>query len=183
MDHIVQTSKFLSLVLFRHNPAKIGLTLDENGWAEVDELIRLSNHYGVRLTRPLLEQVVAENDKKRYAFSEDGKRIRANQGHSVDVDLALSPVQPPETLFHGTAAHFVASIREQGLLSGRRKHVHLSADRATAENVGRRHGRPVVLVIRAIQLAQAGSQFFISDNGVWLTGHVPTEYIEFPERR
>jgi len=172
-------SKFLSLVL-RHRPEKIGLTLDENGWADVDRLITLCNKSGRRLTRPLLERVVAENDKKRFAFSEDGKRIRASQGHSIEVDLALPPSQPPDLLYHGTASRFVEPIRVQGLRPGTRRHVHLSLDVATATKVGQRHGKPVILVVRSREMAAAGHEFFLSDNDVWLTEQVPVRYIDFP---
>ncbi len=176
---LVHVSKFLSFVL-RHKPEEIGLTLDANGWAEVDELIRLSHQHGQRFTRHLLEQVVAENDKKRFAFSEDGLRIRASQGHSVEVDLALAPAHPPEFLYHGTAARFVDSIRREGLHSAGRQHVHLSPDRGTATKVGQRHGKPVVLVVRASEMAGNGFAFFLSANGVWLTDRVPAEFIVFP---
>ncbi|MFO0968239.1 MAG: RNA 2'-phosphotransferase [Gemmataceae bacterium] len=178
--HLVQTSKLLSLVL-RHKPEEIGLSLDANGWADIDELIRLANQSGHSLTRSLLEQVVAENDKKRFALSADGRRIRASQGHSVDVDLALEPAEPPEVLFHGTASRFLDSIRAQGLHSAQRQHVHLCADRETALKVGRRHGRPVVLVIRAREMAAAGHRFFVSANGVWLTDAVPPAFLVFPD--
>lgn len=175
---LVWMSKFLSLVL-RHKPEEIGLTLDGNGWASVEELVSLANQHGRRLTRPLLEQVVAENDKKRFAFSEDGQRIRASQGHSVEVDLALPPVEPPEVLYHGTASRFVDSIKAAGLHSANRQHVHLSLDVTTAMKVGQRHGQPVVLVVRAGEMAAAGHTFFLSANGVWLTERVPVEFITF----
>jgi putative RNA 2'-phosphotransferase len=178
-DELVRISKFLSLVL-RHKPEEIGLTLDENGWAEVEELLRLANERGRTITRPLLDRVVAENDKKRFAFSDDGTRIRASQGHSVEVDLNLPPVEPPELLYHGTATRFLDSIRSQGLHSASRKHVHLSADAATAVKVGQRHGRPVVLVVRARDMHAAGHRFFRSANGVWLTDNVPVEFLTFP---
>jgi len=176
---LVKTSKFLSLVL-RHKPEEIGLTLDENGWADVDELLRLVSAGGRQLTRELLERVVAENDKKRFAFSDDGTCIRASQGHSIEIDLALTPSEPPELLYHGTASRFVDSIRETGLHSGDRQHVHLSLDAATATKVGQRHGKPVVLTIRARAMAAAGYQFFFSANGVWLTDRIPPEFIDFP---
>jgi putative RNA 2'-phosphotransferase len=176
-----RVSRFLSLVL-RHKPEEIGLVLDANGWADVEDLIRLANLRGAGLTRPLLDRVVAESDKKRFAFSEDGRRIRASQGHAVEVDLALPPVEPPEFLFHGTASRFLESIRATGLHSGSRQHVHLSLDETTATAVGRRHGRPVVLVVRAREMAAAGHTFFISANGVWLTERVPVQFIEFPAR-
>ena len=176
----VRLSKFLSLVL-RHKPEEIGLELDENGWANVDDLIRLANQTGRPLTRPLLEAIVAENDKKRFAFNDDQTLIRASQGHSVEVDLALPSSEPPALLFHGTAATSIASIRESGLHSGNRQHVHLSIDSATAHQVGQRHGRPVVLTIEAGKLAEAGHLFYLSDNHVWLTDRVPVEFIHFPD--
>lgn len=177
--NLVRMSKFLSLVL-RHKPEEIGLSLDPNGWADVDELIRLANERGTPLTRTVLQQVVAENDKKRFALSDDGLRIRASQGHSVDIDLALSPSAPPETLYHGTASRFIDSIRTSGLHSANRQHVHLSLDVPSAIKVGQRHGKPIVLVVKAGAMAAAGHTFFLSANGVWLTEKVPVEYIDFP---
>lgn len=177
-DDLTKISKFLSLVL-RHKPDEIGLTLDENGWANVDNLIRLANERGGRrLSRELIERVVAENDKKRFALSDDGLRIRANQGHSIEVDLALPAVEPPEFLYHGTATRFLDSIRASGLTSGNRQHVHLSVDTATATKVGQRHGKPHVLTIRAGEMHRSGMVFHCSDNGVWLTLSVPVEFIE-----
>jgi putative RNA 2'-phosphotransferase len=178
-EYLTRTSKFLSLVL-RHKPEEIGLTLDENGWASVEELIASANRAGRKLDRATVEQVVAASDKRRFALSPDGARIRANQGHSVDVDLALEPRQPPEILFHGTATRFLESIREQGLLPGSRQHVHLSLDEPTAIKVGQRHGKPVVLKVRAGEMGRAGIAFFCSENGVWLTEKVTGAYIEFP---
>lgn len=137
--NLVKLSKFLSLVL-RHEPEKIGLSLNENGWAKIDDLLMLANEKGTPLTHSLLDQIVAENDKKRFEISEDGLLIRACQGHSIDVDLALTPVQPPEVLNHGTASRFVDSIRTGGLHSANRRHVHLSLDMDTARRVGQRHG-------------------------------------------
>lgn len=169
-------SKFLSLVL-RHKPDEIGLALDDNGWADVAELITKSTAAGIQLTPVILEHIVASNAKKRFAFNEAGDRIRANQGHSVNIELALAPVQPPPILFHGTADRFLSSIMEQGLLKQERQHVHLSADIDTAISVGRRHGRPVVLEIEAMQMFNEGHEFFLSDNGVWLTDRVPKEYL------
>jgi putative RNA 2'-phosphotransferase len=177
--NLVQLSKFLSLVL-RHKPEEIGLALDENGWANVDELLRLASQSGRPLTRPILEQIVAESDKQRFAFSDDGRRIRANQGHSLAVDLALPPSQPPEMLYHGTASRFLDSIRAGGLQAGSRQHVHLSLDVATAIKVGQRHGKPVVLEVRAGAMHAAGNPFYLSANGVWLTERVPVEFLTFP---
>ncbi|MFO0867019.1 MAG: RNA 2'-phosphotransferase [Gemmataceae bacterium] len=177
MNELTSTSKFLALVL-RHKPEEIGLTLDPNGWAEVDELLRLCNARGKRLTRDLLERVVAENDKKRFAFSDDGARIRASQGHSVEIDLALVPIEPPELLFHGTADRNRDSIRAGGLHSAKRQHVHLSLDVATATKVGQRHGKPIILKVRAREMWLAGHKFYLSANGVWLTDSVPAHFID-----
>ena len=180
-DEILRMSKFLSLVL-RHKPELIGLTLDQNGWASVEDLIWLANRHGIRLTRPLLMQIVADNEKKRFALSDNGERIRASQGHSVKVDLGLPPALPPEILYHGTASRFLESILAGGLHSANRQHVHLSPDVATAMRVGQRHGSPVVLVIRSGEMAVAGHTFFVSANGVWLTDRVPQEFISVAAR-
>lgn len=177
---LVRTSKFLSLVL-RHKPEEIGLKLDENGWADVEELVRLSNRHGVSLTRASLEQIVAKNDKKRFALSANGQRIRANQGHSIEVDLALPTREPPDVLYHGTATRFLDSIRASGLHAGSRQHVHLSLNHATAVQVGQRHGKPVVLRVRAKEMFAAGHPFYLSANEVWLTDHVPVAFLMFPE--
>lgn len=175
-DHI-STSKFLSLIL-RHKPERIGLSLDAAGWAEIGELIRLSQAHRP-LTRDMIEAVVAGSDKQRFAISEDGLRIRANQGHSIAVDLALEVVAPPGRLYHGTATRFVDAIRREGLLRRDRHHVHLSADIDTAMRVGARHGTPVVLIVRAADMAAAGHVFMRSANGVWLTDAVPAAFIDF----
>ena len=175
---LVKTSKFLSLVL-RHQPDKIGLKLDEQGWADVSELICLSNQNGNQLDLDLLQKIVADNDKKRFAFSPDGLRIRASQGHSVDIDLALTPIEPPTVLYHGTALKSLPSIRQTGLNSGSRQHVHLSLDKQTATKVGQRHGSPVILTIQSKKMFDKGHKFFKSENNVWLTDSVPVEYIEF----
>lgn len=176
---LVRTSKFLSKVL-RHAPESVGLRLDDAGWVDVEELLAAAERARVPLDQPTLERVVAENDKQRFALSADGLRIRASQGHSVPVELGLEPVVPPEVLFHGTADRNLESIRAQGLVPGRRTHVHLSADEATAVNVGRRHGRPVVLRIQSGEMHRAGHAFWRSDNGVWLTDAVPPAHIHFP---
>jgi putative RNA 2'-phosphotransferase len=174
---LVSTSKFLSLVL-RHQPDQIGLELDAAGWASVDELISRAGRAGVVLTEELIREIVATNDKKRFVLSGDGSRIRANQGHSIEVDLGLQPIEPPEILFHGTAARNLESIRATGLDRRSRQHVHLSPDEATATKVGQRHGKPVVLRIRAGEMHRAGHAFYLSANGVWLTGSVPPEFID-----
>ncbi|MCD8008668.1 MAG: RNA 2'-phosphotransferase [Clostridiales bacterium] len=170
------TSKYLSLIL-RHKPEVIGITLDEHGWAEVDELIA-----GVSRTRPLtmetLEQIVREDEKQRYSFNEDKTLIRANQGHSIPVDVELEEVEPPKLLYHGTGHRFTASIDAQGLLRQSRLYVHLSADYATAKKVGQRHGKPVVYRVRSGKMHADGFQFYRSVNGVWLTKAVPARYLE-----
>jgi putative RNA 2'-phosphotransferase len=177
-SQIKSISKFLSLVL-RHNPERIGLTLDSAGWADVAELLARARQHRRPLTLTLLQEEVANNDKKRFAFSEDGTRIRANQGHSIAVDLGLPEIAPPDRLYHGTATRFVEAIKQQGLRPGNRQHVHLSLDHETAVKVGQRHGKPVVLVIAARQMQAAGHPFYCSANGVWLVAAVPTEYIHF----
>ncbi|WP_426344000.1 RNA 2'-phosphotransferase [Pseudoduganella sp. R-32] len=172
----VSQSKFLSLVL-RHKPEEIGLVLDQNGWALIDQLIALANVRGTNLNRSQIESIVENSDKKRFAISADGTKIRANQGHSVDIALELPPRTPPERLYHGTATRFLDSIRESGLHSASRQHVHLSSDQATAEKVGSRHGKPVVLTVESGQMARDGHLFYISENGVWLTEAVPAKYL------
>lgn len=177
---LTHTSKFLSLIL-RHKPETIGLQLDAQGWADVEQLRTLAATHGKPITMDLLLRVVAENDKKRFVFNADESRIRANQGHSIEIDLALEPIEPPTELFHGTATRFIESIREHGLIRGQRQHVHLSLDSETATKVGHRHGEPVVLVVAATRLFESGGVFFRSENGVWLTNEVPVEYIVFPD--
>jgi putative RNA 2'-phosphotransferase len=174
----VRISKFLSLVL-RHQPEKIGLRLSDSGWASVEELIDASRRHGVEFTREALQNVIANNDKKRFSLSEDGLRIRANQGHSVEVDLGYAPNIPPEILYHGTAERFLASIKQQGLVKGKRHHVHLSADADVAAPVGQRHGKPVVLRIEAARMHRDGFVFYLSANEVWLTECVPAQYLVF----
>lgn len=171
-------SKLLSYVL-RHHPESLGLSLAPGGWLEVDALLAALEQDGRAVDRALLQQVVAENDKQRFAFSEDGKRIRASQGHSLRVELGLSAVAPPEQLFHGTVSKFLTAIREQGLVKGEREHVHLSLTRDVAHNVAARRGQPVVLQVHAGEMARSGLEFFCSDNGVWLTDHVPSEFIDW----
>ncbi|WP_437222612.1 RNA 2'-phosphotransferase [Planctomicrobium sp. SH661] len=178
---ILSTSKFLSLIL-RHNPELIGLELDRHGWADIKTLIRAANQRGKHLDLELLWQVVHENDKQRFVISEDGQRIRANQGHSLNVDLALESQVPPELLYHGTVRKFLPLILERGLIPGSRQHVHLSADLRTAESVGKRRGEPVILTIAAAEMYAAGNEFYLSQNGVWLTYHVPRQFIKSLER-
>lgn len=176
---LVKVSKFLSFLL-RHHPEAEGLSMDENGWVVVDELLAAPGAQKRGITRDLLDRVVTENDKQRYEFDEEGKRIRARQGHSRDVSLGLTAVAPPEHLYHGTASRVLSSIREDGLRRRNRQHVHLSIDAATATQVGARHGRPVVLVIRAREMHEAGHEFFVSGNNIWLTESVPPGFIDFP---
>lgn len=172
----VGLSRLLSYLL-RHRPEKAGLALDAEGWVDVGELLG-----GLaRLHRPTtfdeLAEAVATNDKRRFAFSADRKRLRASQGHSVAVDLGLGPTAPPALLFHGTVVRFVPRILEGGLVKGRRRHVHLSASRETARRVGARRGEPVLLAVRAAACAASGHEFFLSANGVWLTERVPPEFL------
>jgi putative RNA 2'-phosphotransferase len=166
--------------VLRHKPEKIGLELDREGWVPVDELIAAMNRAGVSLDETLLERIVREDEKERYAFSEDGSRIRTNYGHSVPVELGMEPTTPPELLYHGTATRFLASIEAEGLKPGNRLHVHLSPDRRTAVTVGRRHGKPVVLEIETLRMHEDGFRFFLSGSGIWLTSEVPPQYIRFP---
>lgn len=171
-------SKFLSLIL-RHEPDKIGLTLDEAGWASVPELLAQLEAHGRGMSKEELEHVVAINDKQRFSFNEDKTRIRANQGHSLKtLDLGLQPVEPPEILYHGTAARFLDSILQTGLEKRSRQHVHLSADTETAHKVGIRHGKPIIFQVAAGQMHRSGFVFFCADNGVWLTDHVSVTYLE-----
>lgn len=171
-------SKFLSLVL-RHKPEEIGLQLDKHGWVRVDDLLRKLKKANRKLSRDELAQLVESNDKKRFTLSDDGQRIRAAQGHSIDVDLGLEPQRPPDELYHGTASANLDAIFSEGLTPGRRKQVHLSLDPDTAERVGQRHGKPVVLRVEAQRMYENGFDFFRADNGVWLTDKVPATYLGF----
>jgi putative RNA 2'-phosphotransferase len=173
-----EISKFLSLIL-RHSPETIGLQLDDNGWADVQELLSKSAQHKHPFTKEELELVVADNDKQRFAFNGDHSKIRASQGHSVNIQLALAPQEPPEILYHGTVQKFLESIQREGLQKMSRQHVHLSKDRETAEKVGSRRGVPVILSIRSGQMQRDGILFYLSENGVWLTDNVPVKYIEF----
>lgn len=171
-------SKFLSRVL-RHEPELIDLQIDAQGWVWIDELLRRLKKAGRGLSRDRLLEIVETNDKQRFTISPDGRRLRAAQGHSIDVDLGLIAVRPPETLYHGTAAQSLDAIFESGLIPARRRQVHLSPDPETATRVGRRHGKPVVLRVDAGRMHADGCTFFKADNGVWLTDVVPTEYLGF----
>ncbi len=176
MDPLVELSKFLSWAL-RHRPDAIGITLDAAGWTDVEALLAAARAHGRPLTRELLERIVAESPKRRFALSEDGRRIRASQGHSVEVALGYAPAEPPEVLFHGTVARALPAIRAEGLQRMSRHHVHLSADEATARGVGGRRGAPVVLRVAAGRMRRDGFIFYRSANGVWLTERVPPEYV------
>lgn len=169
-------SKFLSLIL-RHRPEKIGLTLDAQGWAAVDELVEKMNQSGNTITKSLLFSIVENNDKQRYALNESKDKIRANQGHSIEIDLGYSPAIPPPVLYHGTSERYIDSILKTGLTKQSRHHVHLSTNTKTASQVGLRHGKLVLLAVDAQKMQEAGFTFFVSDNQVWLTDHVPVEFI------
>jgi putative RNA 2'-phosphotransferase len=173
----VKISKFLSYVL-RHRPEAIGITLDDNGWVEVDRLLEAMKAAGKHVNRKVLDEVVRTNDKQRFAFSDDGTKIRASQGHSIQVDLDLTPVTPPDVLYHGTATRFLDSILSAGLQSRNRQYVHLSPDEQTALRVGQRHGKPAILRIDARAMHVDGHTFFFSANGVWLTARVPSKYLK-----
>ena len=172
----LQLSKFLSYVL-RHKPDSIGITLDSQGWVSVDDLIAKSQVAGTRFTREELLHVVETSDKKRFSLSDDGLMIRAAQGHSVAVDLGLTPREPPDVLYHGTATRFVSSILKEGLKPQSRQQVHLSVDEATAHRVGQRHGKPAVFKVDAASMQRRGFKFFLSDNGVWLIDQVPPDFL------
>ena len=173
---LVKISKYLSKHL-RHQPQRLGLTLAPGGWVSVDDLLAACAAHRFPLTRAELEEVVATNDKQRFSFDPTRTRIRANQGHSVAVDLQLAAQVPPDVLYHGTAETAVTSILDSGLLKMSRHHVHLSTDVGTARKVGTRHGRPVVLAIDAAAMERDGFIFYCSDNGVWLVEDIPPEYI------
>ncbi|MFI6285612.1 RNA 2'-phosphotransferase [Streptomyces sp. NPDC051018] len=174
----VRVSKYLSKHL-RHQPERIGISLDENGWVEVEELLRAAAAHNFPFTRAELDHVVAVNDKRRFTI--EGTRIRANQGHTVEVDLGLPPVEPPAYLYHGTVARNLDAIRADGLRPMARHHVHLSSDRETATRVGARRGRPVVIPVDSGAMHRAGHVFRVSANGVWLADAVPPQFLRFQE--
>ncbi|HVW37421.1 MAG TPA: RNA 2'-phosphotransferase [Pirellulales bacterium] len=173
---LVTVSKFLSKHL-RHEPESLGLSLAPGGWAVVDDLLAGAARIGFPISREELRQVVAENDKRRFSLDESGEQIRANQGHSTEVDLQLPETDPPETLFHGTVERFLDAIWAEGLKKMNRHDVHLSPDEQTAAKVGQRRGKPIILAIDAAKMAADGFKFRVSANGVWLTEHVPPQYI------
>lgn len=174
---ITRISKFLSLVL-RHKPETIGIELDKSGWTDVSTLIEKANTANVPLSFELLKHIVGANVKKRFAFTEYFDKIRANQGHSIEVELGYEPKEPPAILYHGTGQKFVSSIQEQGLQKQSRHHVHLSADMETAINVGGRHGKPFVFEVLSGQMYNDNFQFYQANNGVWLTDQVPVKYLK-----
>lgn len=170
-----EIGKYIALIL-RHKPEVIGISLDEHGWANVQELIKgIGKKYDFDMQK--LEEIVKSDNKQRYSFNENKTLIRANQGHSVPVDVELEKKMPPDVLYHGTAVKYVDAIDEQGLISKSRLYVHLSADRDTATAVGKRHGKPVIYKVLAGKMQKAGYDFFLSANGVWLTKSVPVEYL------
>ncbi|WP_343303529.1 RNA 2'-phosphotransferase [Chitinophaga niabensis] len=177
-QHKKSISKFLSLIL-RHSPQTIGLQLDENGWADIEELLVKSADHGNPFSRAELEEIVDTNDKRRFAFNDAYTHIRASQGHSVNIDLDLQQSEPPEYLYHGTVSKFLQNIKEEGLLKMSRQHVHLSSDKETATKVGSRRGVPVILEIKSGQMYKEGISFYLSANNVWLTEAVPSQYIVF----
>ena len=171
----VKLGRFLSLVL-RHDPAAAGISLDEHGWADVKELLAGVNRTGRKIDMDTLERIVRENSKQRYSFNEDHSKIRANQGHSVSVDVELKETQPPQYLYHGTVSRFLPSIQREGIRKMSRQYVHLSGDFETAMAVGKRHGSPVVITIDAAAMVRDGVGFYRSENGVWLCEHVEPKY-------
>lgn len=173
----VKLGKFISLIL-RHHPETIHLKLDEQGWADLEQLINGINQYGLSIDRTILDRIVTQNDKQRYSYNEDKTKIRANQGHSISVNLELTSVVPPDILYHGTASRFTGSIFQEGITKQSRQYVHLSSDYKTALSVGSRHGTPVVLKIYASRMYQDGYSFYLSENHVWLTPYIPVKYIE-----
>lgn len=177
MGKLDKLSVFISLVL-RHKPDAAGITLDEHGWANVQELLDGINNTGRKIDIGVLEEIVRTDNEQRYSFNEDKKLIRANQGHSIPVDVELKEDVPPEFLYHGTAERFIKSIMEEGLKSMSRLYVHLSKDIETANKVGKRHGSPVILRVQSGKMNQDGIKFYISENGVWLTKKVDVKYLE-----
>lgn len=180
MNQNEKFGRYLSFLL-RHHPEAAGVQLDEKGWAAVPQLLEGMRKNGYKIDFNKLEEIVATNDKKRYNFNEDKTKIRANQGHSLEVDVELKQLVPPVYLYHGTAGHFLNSIKKKGLKKQGRNHIHLSLDRQTAESVGKRHGLPIVLKIHSGKMHQEGYIFYLSENGVWLTDYIPSDYIYIDE--
>ncbi len=177
MGKFDKLSVFISLVL-RHNPGAANITVDEHGWADVEELLAGVNGAGWEIDRKILEEIVATDNKQRYSFNQDRTLVRANQGHSIPVDVELKKQEPPEILYHGTADRFLDAIEREGIKPMSRLYVHLSKDADTAFKVGKRHGTPVVLKIHSGEMYRAGQEFYLSENGVWLTKQVDVMYFE-----
>lgn len=171
-----ELSKILSYIL-RHHPEAFDVKMDSHGWVNVDELISQMRKNGKIINREILDRIVRENDKQRYSYNENKTKIRANQGHSIPVDLDLLPVTPPDILYHGTAEAYLDSIRKNGIMKMSRNHVHLSIDTETAFEVGSRHGKPVILVIDTKRMYNEGLNFYLSENNRWLCEHIPFEYV------
>jgi putative RNA 2'-phosphotransferase len=176
MPNLTHISKLLSKIL-RHQPDLIGIQLDENGWVEVSTLLQNLEKYQTQISFEQLKEVVDTNSKKRFSFNDDFSKIRANQGHSIEVDLALQTQTPPDILYHGTVEKNLDSIFEKGLSKMNRHHVHLSADTETAQKVGMRHGKPIIFTIESKKMYDQGYVFYLSENQVWLTDNVPSEFI------
>jgi putative RNA 2'-phosphotransferase len=180
MKDLKNISKLLSLVL-RHDPQVIGINLDLKGWADVDEIITKINENGTKVDFEILLKVVDENDKHRFSFNDDLTKIRANQGHSIDVDVELKTSIPPDVLFHGTVSKFLKTIENIGLQKMSRLHVHLSKDHETAAKVGNRRGKAIILTVDSKTMQEDGFEFYLSENNVWLCDNVPSKYINFPK--
>ena len=178
---LIKISCYISMLL-RHKPEAAGLTLDEHGWADVEKLLEGVNKNKAPLTMEELEYIVDTDDKSRYSFNKGKTLIRANQGHSIPVDVELEEIVPPDVLWHGTAEKYIESINEKGLIPKSRLYVHLSADYETAVTVGKRHGKPVIYQVNAIKMSKDGYKFFLSKNDVWLTKNVPVEYLKAEKR-
>lgn len=177
-DENVKLGRFISYIL-RHHPEAVNLELDENGWADTEELINKINLSGSAIDFAKLNEIVKTNDKKRYEFSDDYKKIRACQGHSINVDLNLKPVKPPQCLYHGTALKNVEIIKKEGLRKISRQYVHLSIDYETAYNVGKRHGKPYIIKVESGKMYDNGHVFYLSKNKVWLSEDINSEYLIF----
>lgn len=174
---LIKISKFLSLIL-RHKPESIGVTMSPHGWVKINELIKAAQKHKIYLSKTLIDEIIKTNDKQRFTYSSDGESIRANQGHSINIELQLEPTKPPDSLYHGTIIRFLENIRKKGLLKMNRQHVHLSLKKKTAYDVGKRHGKPIILTIDAQRMTQDGYDFYLSKNCVWLTKHVPPQYLQ-----
>ncbi|HGT0205763.1 TPA: RNA 2'-phosphotransferase [Clostridioides difficile] len=173
-------SIFISLIL-RHKPETIGIKLDDYGYADVNELIEKINNTGRNINIEILEQIVKEDNKQRYSFNDDRSKIRANQGHSINVNVELRELEPPKYLYHGTATRFLDNIKNEGIIKQSRLYVHLSRDIDIAVKVGKRHGTPVILKINTGKMYENGYKFHLSENNVWLCEYIPFKYVEIFE--